>query len=160
MWKRINNYDVPIKYVIRILERCIGDENTKCWIWTGAVSGRDRNHGHINVNGKFLKVHIVVYEFIIGPVPKDLVLDHIVCDNGLCVMPYHMKPVTNKMNILRGTCPSAINVRKDRCIYGHLLTEDNVYIRPKGRECRTCLKIRNMCRYCSYEDKLEILLRG
>jgi len=136
----------------RVMERIAWD-GKGCCIWMGATAGRDRSHGHINTDGKTYRyVHIIVYEYIYGSVPKGLVLDHI-CDNGLCVWPYHLKPVTNKVNILRGNSPSAINARKDTCIYGHLYTSENTYKRPgkSGRECRICLKARNDRRIRSYE---------
>lgn len=133
---------------LRVMEKVIWD-NKGCCIWVGARMGRDRNYGHISMfGGRTKAVHIVVYEFIYGPVPQGKVLDHM-CNNGLCVWPLHLRLVTNKFNILRGDCPSAINVRKDRCIYGHLYTNENTYRRPgkSGRECRICLKERNDRRY-------------
>lgn len=133
---------------IRVMLRVVADGNG-CYIWTGARTGRDRNYGHINigmVDGKYRykKVHVIVWEYIYGPVPKDKVLDHL-CQNGICVFPLHFELVTNKVNILRGSCPSAINARKDEYIYGHLYTMENTYRRPgkSGRECRICLKARN-----------------
>jgi len=84
-----------------------------CWEWTGAVSG-----GYGSMNEPFgsgfrrKKAHRVVYEWLVGPIPEGLDLDH-VCHNGTacpggaacvhrrCVRPSHLEPVTRSVNLQR-----------------------------------------------------------
>lgn len=62
----------------------VGDD---CWEWTGkAASG----YG----------AHRRVYEWLRGPVPEGLELDHL-CRNKLCVRPDHLEPVTRAENMRR-----------------------------------------------------------
>ncbi len=86
--------------------------------------------------------HRFSFESFIGPIPDGLTLDHL-CRNPRCVNPLHLEPVTNRVNILRGTSFVAIHARKTHCIRGHALTEDNVYhARNGGRYCRKCRPVR------------------
>lgn len=56
-----------------------------------------------------------------------------------------------------GTNPAEVNASKTKCIHGHELTEDNVYVRthPRtgatSRQCRTCTIERALDRY--YDQK-------
>ena len=132
--------------LLRIFEKCIAGDRQGCLIWTGARSGYEQNYGCVFIEYSTKLVHKYVYEQLIGPVPDGLELDHIVCDNSLCVMPFHMKPVTCRDNVLRSNNPCAINARKIHCPYGHMYDEYNTYIRPSrpnNRECKICLTIRN-----------------
>lgn len=51
--------------------------------------------------------HVVVYEAHVGPVPEGMVLDHWVCDNRWCVNHHHVRPATQRENILRGNGATA-----------------------------------------------------
>jgi HNH endonuclease len=72
-----------------------------CVEWTGGKVGRDRNYGQITVDGVSVYVHRFAYEFLVGPIPDGMVIDH-VCLNTLCVNPDHMEPVTTSENVRRG----------------------------------------------------------
>lgn len=58
--------------------------------------------------------HVVAYEYLVGPIPEGLTLDH-ACDNPPCCNPDHLRPMTIRDNILRGAGPAALNARKERC---------------------------------------------
>ena len=85
--------------------------------------------------------HRVSYEALVGPIPKDLCIDHL-CRVRNCVNPAHLEPVTVRENILRGNGPTAVNARKAFCKRGHPLFGENLYRKVRNgwpaRECRAC----------------------
>jgi hypothetical protein len=100
-----------------------------CWIWTGGTS---RGYGHFWNGRKIIKAHRWAYEYFCVQLPAGLELDHL-CRVTLCVNPWHLDPVTPKVNILRSNSPSAMSARRDVCIYGHPLEST-----PLQRICRIC----------------------
>jgi hypothetical protein len=50
--------------------------------------------------------------------------------------------VTCRENILRGDGLAAIRARKTHCLRGHEFTPENTCRNRKGRECRTCQRVR------------------
>ena len=107
-----------------------------CWVWTGAQMGK--GYGTLWDGTKTVRAHRFSYELLRGPIPEGLTLDH-ACRNRLCVKPDHLRPMTNKENILIGMSPTAIHARKTHCIRGHLLTGT--------RECVPCKRIRDHNRH-------------
>ncbi len=77
---------------------------------------------------------LVAHERLVGPIPSGMVLDH-QCETPSCVNPDHLRPKTQKANILRGKGWGAVNARKTHCKEGHILTAGKV-----GRKCRVCKK--------------------
>lgn len=106
-----------------------------CWLWKGATDGTGR-YGSFSVNGKLERAHRVAYELLVGPVPEDLVLDHL-CKVTLCVNPRHLEPVTQYENIMRGDSLQAQNARKTHCPRGHPY---DMVMPNGGRTCRTCFR--------------------
>lgn len=86
---------------------------TGCWIWTGSLA--TRGYGVLKVNGKSRLAHRWIYEQTKGPIPAGLVLDHYRCDNKLCVNPDHLRPVTNRENVLRGDTPASRLLSRPVC---------------------------------------------
>ena len=115
-----------------------------CWLWTGSKqpNGYGYIHAKYNNAGRVnLKAHRVAYELLVGPIPDGLVIDHL-CNNRGCVNPEHLRPSTNRDNVLRGASPCAKNAAKTHCKRGHSFSLDNTYVRPSGeRECLTCRSI-------------------
>lgn len=78
------------------------DRSDGCWIWPGGLSG---GYGHVTyrVDGRKVdaKLHILLYEIFVGPVPEGLLLDHH-CRRRPCCNPECLEPVTNQVNVIRG----------------------------------------------------------
>lgn len=66
-----------------------------CWLWTASTSD---GYGHINVDGRMRRAHRVSWEFINGPIPKGMDLDHR-CTTPLCVNPAHLRVTTRSQNM-------------------------------------------------------------
>ena len=107
-----------------------------CWVWCGSTDSD--GYGKFCIAGIIFSAHRFSRIGLVGPIPEGLVIDH-TCRNRLCVNPAHMEVVTNKINVLRGVGPTAINAAKTHCKVGHPLSGDNLRTRPDGRrECITC----------------------
>lgn len=107
-----------------------------CWNWAGPLN--PRGYGQFRVGVQMLRAHRVLYSWLVGPIAEGLVLDHL-CENQACVNPDHLKPTTQKFNVLRGHGISARNAKKTCCPIGHPLEGENLYTKPDGRRvCRIC----------------------
>ncbi|HET6916643.1 MAG TPA: HNH endonuclease signature motif containing protein [Acidimicrobiales bacterium] len=108
---------------------------TECMVWIGATNSK--GYGLVTVEGTQHLAHRVAYEAEYGPIPEGHVLDHL-CRVRNCVNPTHLQPVTIAENNRRGRAAAALAVG-DTCTNGHLIGEDDLYIRPSGpTECRQC----------------------
>jgi len=130
----------------RMIPRIVKHDNG-CWEWTGALT--TRGYGEIRCPDRRSPraVHRLMYEMVIGRVPEGLVLDHL-CRNRRCANPDHLEPVTNLVNIRRGTHSNAI---KTHCAKGHHYDRENtrLYQRKSGlwrRECCACKSAYNDAR--------------
>lgn len=128
-----------------------------CWRWTGAISP----YGYGATPWAYRpdespRAHKVAYLALVGPIPQDLVLDHL-CRHRWCVNPDHLEPVTPRENILRGEGFAAQNARATHCIDGHELCGPNLYVTPDGRrQCRACGRRRN----AAHQARKRVLKRA
>jgi hypothetical protein len=111
-------------------------EENGCWPWLGARL--PRGYGQFFDGRSVVRAHRWSYEHFRGPIPAGLVLDHR-CRNTACVNPYHVEPVTQRENVLRGRAPAALQAQRTHCIHGHALEGEALYVKPNGaRQCRIC----------------------
>lgn len=119
---------------------------TSCWEWTGGVTGAGYGNICKRINGKKvnLLVHRVSYIALKGPIPTNLVIDHL-CSNRVCVNPKHLEAVTLGVNTLRSenNIPT-INKNKKYCVNGHPFDSSNTYVRKVNYGCG----IQRGCKIC------------
>lgn len=110
-----------------------------CWEWSASKNGGGYGRMHYTGNGAItsLAAHRIGYEIVIGSIPDGLYLDHL-CRNPGCVNPYHLEPVTNRVNVMRGATGEF--AARQECIWGHP-KEGNLYQNPSGSKgCVVCLR--------------------
>jgi hypothetical protein len=139
--------EVSVPRVERWLARCIEDEHG-CLIWPGATS--DKGYALVAVRlpdgtrGN-RKLHRIVYEHLVGPIPPGLVIDHVHdrgCRSRACCNVEHLEPVTQQENVLRGDGIAAHAARRTHCPSGHEYTQANTYLFRGSRYCRSCKRDR------------------
>jgi len=118
------------------------DKSDGCWIWNGARGKGYDTYGRFNLRGRIIRVHRLIYEILIGPIPEGLQLRHR-CDIPYCVAPWHLIPSTGAEN-MRDMAEKGRGAGRfsgaTHCIKGHELTSENTYIFPSNgtRRCLTC----------------------
>jgi hypothetical protein len=112
-------------------------ENGECWDWVGYIN--DAGYGLFRpVDRTRVRAHRWCWEFFNGPIPEGLELDHL-CRNRRCVNPWHLEPVTHRVNMSRAVWrkPEVL------CGRGHVVADD-AYVTPAGkRVCRLCRRVRS-----------------
>jgi hypothetical protein len=120
----------------RFWSKVQGGNVETCWIWT--ATRKPGGYGKFHANGKAHNAHRWAYEQLVAEIPAGLVLDHL-CRRRDCVNPWHMEPVTNRVNLRRGLPPGRYNAAKNRCDNGHEFTPENTYRTAENeRHCRRC----------------------
>lgn len=116
-----------------------------CWYWTGARTAE--GYGFFKINKKDIRAHRWAYEYLVGPIPDGMVLDHLChnrdvtcrigngkCPHTSCVRPDHLEPKTVGGNI------TAARFERGVCMSGrHDITLPNALI-PNNGGCRECKK--------------------
>lgn len=122
-----------------------------CWRWTGTLTRT--GYGQINWRGKTRRVHQVVWELLIGPLPEGLEPDHL-CRVRECANPDCIEWVTPEENkrrshYARGT--ANFNGAKTHCPQGHEYGPENTRRDKKNRRyCLTCLRNKAAARRASW----------
>lgn len=118
-------------------------ERDGCWVFTGALS---QGYGVIGAgprgSGNVL-AHRLTYDFYVGAIPEGLDLDHL-CRNRACCNPWHLDPVTRRVNVARGLLSAEERAKRrdnrTHCAAGHPTAENqSVTKRRNGMVARRCL---------------------
>lgn len=127
-------------------QKYIPEPNSGCWLWLGGVSA---GYGMFWRGDRSVQAHRASWEFINGPIPEKMTIDHRECRLKLCVNPAHMVLCSQRENMLQPDGNGGINAAKTHCKNGHPFNWTNThhYInsangRPR-RACRACWKERN-----------------
>ena len=101
-------------------------------------------YSRIRINNKNIQAHRWAWELVNGQIPDEFVIDHI-CRNRKCVLPEHLRMVTQQENIMAGLH----NIdNRSHCNQGHPFVKENIMIRKSGkRECAECNRIRARANY-------------
>lgn len=106
-----------------------------CWEWTASRTSNGYGQFRNPRLNRPVRAHRVAWETLVGPVPDDLVCDHL-CRNRLCINPDHIELVTRGENTRRGMV-----AYKNACRRGHDLTLPRAfYYWGKKRQCAECAK--------------------
>lgn len=107
-----------------------------CVIWSGAQNSK--GYGCYTINGKSQLAHHVAWIDAHGPIPSAMTIDHR-CRVRCCVNVAHMELVSIAENNRRKFKAAGGLQVGMTCRHGHLITTENLYIRPSGsRDCGTC----------------------
>lgn len=119
-----------------------------CWHWQGTIDQDGYSRfwvgSRTNNSRRSLLAHRLAYEWLIGPIPPKLTIDHL-CNTRNCVNPAHMRPVPIGDNVLRGNSIQGQNKRKTHCKRGHPLKGRFLQVVRRGRyierHCRECKRL-------------------
>lgn len=119
------------RILTRILARCQQEPNG-CLIWHG--SRVDAGYGKVMVEGKIYRVHRLVYELVVGPIPKGMVLLHS-CDTPECCEPGHLSVGTHSDNMRDAGRKGRMSTphRNSRVLYGARLSNPEDLLERLGR---------------------------
>lgn len=132
-----------------------------CYTWLGA---KRKGYGRISIHRRNRSLHRVAYEFLRGPIPPGLEIDHL-CRNRACWRPEHLEPVSHLVNIRRGV--RVVDAEGNYlCKRGHLVTAGNLYwspSRPNQSQCLECKRLgqqrRRLARRAVQERNIATLLK-
>ena len=78
----------------------LGASPEDCWEWNGNKNPKT-GYGKKTANGNSVLAHRWVYETLLGPIPKGMVINHL-CSNPSCVNPHHLEVVSQAENCRHG----------------------------------------------------------
>ncbi|SRR6266705_1229862 len=117
-----------------------------CQLWPGTIDRK--GYGRVWYGGRWRLAHSAMWEVVNGPLDSELTLDHYRLNDELpcsraCVNLFHLEPVPDVVNTMRGHGICARQARQTACKRGHPFTPGNTAIRNGGgRVCRTCRRER------------------
>lgn len=119
---------------------------TDCILWDGRLGAG--GYGVLWRNGKDIKAHRMIWEECFGGIPPGMCICH-KCDTPSCINPEHLFMGTRTDN--RRDASKKGRLRRDFCMRGHALVEDNIYVQTllsgqNQRQCRECNLMRGRAR--------------
>lgn len=126
----------------RFARKWTPEPNTGCWLWAGGTDSF--GYGFFRHAGE-VTAHRVSYTLHIAPIPKGLHVLH-KCDVPECVNPAHLflgTQIDNMKDCARKGRTQRANAAKTHCPQGHPYSGENLKVRPDGRECRACARIKS-----------------
>lgn len=156
----------PTPFYDRVMAKVDRREDDECWPWLGYVM--PNGYGKLTHTGAGSNLaHRLVYEMDIGPIPKGLDIDHL-CRVRHCVNPFHLEPVSRKVNLARSPLvrellaektraaterranrPLKHNRYKTHCPQGHPYDEFNTRWYRGSRRCKACDRDRHNALYAA-----------
>lgn len=124
----------------RFFQKVKREEGDRCWMWLASFQGDGYGYFYRR-HGGTTYAHIVSWEFVHGPKPSGMDLDHL-CRNIKCVNPAHLELVTHRENVLRGVGIAAQRIKQTHCIRGHELDGE-----LGNRHCKSCHAVRSHTHY-------------
>lgn len=73
------------------------EKTETCWLWTASTRN---GYSWLGLDGRCEYGHRLVYEWLVGPIPEGLHIDHL-CRNRACVNPAHLEAVSQRENNVR-----------------------------------------------------------
>lgn len=122
----------------RLWSRLVESESG-CWLYTAGLTST----GYVRISSgggdrpRHINAHKYMYEKFIATVPPELQLDHL-CRVRNCVNPWHLEPVTPRVNTLRSGAITALQAAQTHCKRGHEFTLENTRRYRGRRVCRRC----------------------
>jgi len=115
------------------------EQRGECWIWIANKTqwgyGQFKAGSRTTGDRTQWAAHRWAYTHLRAEIPEGLDLDHL-CRNRACVNPWHLEPVTRRVNTLRGETVCAANAAKTHCPRGHPY---DMTTRQGRRGCRECV---------------------
>jgi hypothetical protein len=112
--------------------RHVTEAENGCWNYAPSNTKTGYAVFAINKGTNLALAHRWSYEHFVADIPAGLVIDHL-CNNRACVNPWHLEPVTQKVNCQRGVGSAS------SCVNGHPYNPSNTEVHSRGhRQCRTC----------------------
>jgi hypothetical protein len=129
-----------------LLARLNPGQPNECWLWSEAIN-RD-GYGRVRFEGKVQLAHRLFYEFLVGPIPEGMELDHTChtpecvgrggCQHRRCANPAHLRPVVPAENKARRAVSGPERNASTHCRNGHEFTPENTAYSRGYRVCRAC----------------------
>lgn len=107
-----------------------------CWLWRASLA---RGYGKFWLDGRLRPAHQVAYEWLVGPIPVGLEIDHL-CRTKACVNPDHLEAVTHATNQKR--IPAKTVCKAGHSEWGRQKPNNSTF-------CRACARERERKRYAA-----------
>ena len=111
--------DLSIGELRQIFSKITRKGQDECWDWTGNLA---RGYGQVNIKGRSILVHRLIYRILVGPIPSDRILCHW-CNNKRCCNPDHLYLGTYQTNnidaVHMGKSGVKLSVEKVKMIRGY-----------------------------------------